>query len=192
MVAVSSTMQALGSHAHAFALPNVCEANSLVSLQGFLGRPLLVMFICNHCPYVIHIAEKMIEVANNAQSQGYGVVAISANDADSYPQDGPKSMTLFADKYGFEFPYLYDETQDVAKAYGAACTPDFFVYDKSHRLQYRGQMDSARPGSSNLVDGIDLVNALNGVLHKGVAQSEQTPSIGCNIKWRAGSEPDYF
>ncbi len=192
MAAVSSTMQALGSLAHDFSLPDVRRDNTLISLADYLNKPLLLMFICNHCPYVVHIAQKMTELGNEAQSKGFGVVAISANDSVAYPQDGPEPMVDFAKQYGFEFPYLFDETQSVAKEYAAACTPDFFVYDKGHRLRYRGQMDSSRPGNVLVVDGADLNRAVNDVLHSGFANEEQVPSIGCNIKWRSGNEPDYF
>ena len=146
MVAVQSTMQALGSPAADFSLPDVRVAQN-VSLSGLSSQPLLVMFICNHCPFAIHIAERMAEVANQPVSDGFAVVAISSNDVENYPQDGPEAMALFAQKHGFEFPYLYDESQAVAKAYGAACTPDFFIFDSDHCLQYRGQMDSSRPVS---------------------------------------------
>lgn len=191
MVAVPSTMQALGSPVKPFNLPDAA-GDHFVSEVSFVGKPLLVMFICNHCPYVIHLAAKMAEVANMAKSQGFGVVAISANDAQAYPQDGPAPMAEFAKQYKFDFPYLFDESQEVAKAFGAACTPDFFVYDKNHRLQYRGQMDASRPGNSAPVDAKDLQKALDDVLAQRPTGEEQIPSIGCNIKWRAGNEPDYF
>ncbi len=191
MVAVPSTMQALGNPASSFSLPNV-TANNTVSDGDFIGQPMLVMFICNHCPYVIHIAEAMVALANQAAQRGFAVVAISANDAQAYPQDGPDKMAEFARAYGFEFPYLYDESQSVAKAFGAACTPDFFVYDRNHRLQYRGQMDASRPNNDLPVNGADLHAALDDVLAGRVTSESQAPSIGCNIKWRSGNEPDYF
>lgn len=192
MVAVPSTMQALGSPAHAFDLPDVSAGNASLSLQGFHGQPLLLMFICNHCPFVIHILQGMVALGNEAQKKGFVVLAISANDAETYPQDGPSAMAEFAKTHGFEFPYLYDQSQDVAKAYGAACTPDFFVYDKNHRLQYRGQMDGARPSNNIPVSGKDLRRALDDVFAGRATSEDQVPSIGCNIKWRAGNEPDYF
>lgn len=192
MVAVPSTMQALGSPVKSFSLPNVAANNQLISQTDFAGKPILVMFICNHCPYVIHIADKMAEVANKAQEQGFGVVAISSNDAQAYPQDGPQAMAAFAKQYGFKFPYLFDESQEIAKAFGAACTPDFFIYDNNHRLQYRGQMDSSRPNNQSPVDAADLQKAINDVLAQRQTDENQIPSIGCNIKWRAGNEPDYF
>ncbi len=192
MVAVPSTMQALGSPANEFSLPDASDSNALVTLQDAQGKPVLLMFICNHCPFVIHIVEQMVALANQARQQGYAVYAISANDAQAYPQDGPDAMAEFAKVHGFEFPYLYDQSQEIAKAYGAACTPDFFVYDKNHRLQYRGQMDGARPSNNVAVSGADLQGALDDVLASRATSEEQIPSIGCNIKWRAGNEPDYF
>ena len=191
MSAVQSTMQPLGSKATAFVLPDVCS-DKLVSLNDAGNKPMLVMFICNHCPFVLHIANKMTELANQAQKRGFFVVAISSNDVEAYPQDSPKNMLAFAERYGFDFPYLFDEYQLAAKNYHAACTPDFFVYDRYHKLAYRGQMDDARPSNSLAINGNDLRNALNAVIEGSTASSAQTPSIGCNIKWRSGNEPDYF
>jgi hypothetical protein len=150
------------------------------------------MFICNHCPYVIHIAERMTELANDALKKGFAVVAISANDALNYPQDGPVAMSQFARRYGFNFPYLYDESQQITKAYEAACTPDFFVFDANCLLQYRGQMDGARPGNLVEVTGDDLAAAINAVHSGHATNSHQVASIGCNIKWKEGNQPDYF
>lgn len=192
MAAVASTMRDLGTPAGDFCLPDVSNQNRLVQRADFDGRPLLVMFICNHCPYVLHVIEPLVEIANKAQSDGFGVVAISANDVDTYPQDGPDLMHRFATQYGFAFPYLFDATQAVAKAYRAACTPDFFVYSRQHRLQYRGQMDASRPSNNHPVDGCDLSAALDAVLAEKPTTEKQVPSIGCNIKWRPGNEPDYF
>ncbi len=192
MVAVASTMRDLGTPASDFSLPDVRNQNQLVQLGDFDDKPLLVMFICNHCPYVLHLIEPLVKIANKAQEDGFGVVAISANDVDVYPQDGPEQMRRFADQHGFDFPYLFDETQSVAKAYRAACTPDFFVYSRQHRLQYRGQMDGSRPSNNHPVDGQDLTAALQAVLAEKPTTEKQTPSIGCNIKWRPGNEPDYF
>lgn len=192
MAAVSSTMQALGSIAPNFKLPDVSAENKLVSLHDFNEKPVLVMFICNHCPYVIHLMDELVTLANKASDNGFSVVAISANDAQNYPQDGPQAMAEFAQQYGFAFPYLYDESQSVAKAYGAACTPDFFVFDKQHCLRYRGQMDASRPGNAVPVSGDDLQAALHAVLEDRSPVEPQVPSVGCNIKWIAGNEPDYF
>lgn len=192
MVAVLSTMQDLGGLAKPFELPDVANDNRKVALDDLAGQAILLMFICNHCPYVIHVMPELVELANRAKLKGFAVLAISSNDAQSYPQDGPEPMNTFARQYGFEFPYLYDESQEVAKNYGAACTPDFFVYDANHRLQYRGQMDESRPGNGKLVTGADLQSALDAIRGGRVPSEAQTPSVGCNIKWRAGNEPDYF
>jgi len=192
MVAVLSTMQDLGSLAKPFSLPDVTDDDRLVLLESVTNQALLLMFICNHCPYVIHVIAELVELANRAKQKGFAVIAISSNDVQNYPQDGPEAMNTFARQYGFEFPYLYDESQDIAKAYGAACTPDFFVYDSNHRLQYRGQMDDSRPGNGKLVTGADLQAALDSIRGGRVPSDKQTPSMGCNIKWRAGNEPDYF
>lgn len=191
MAAIQSTMQSLGSVASSFELPNTQHKNARVSSLDFHGKPLLVMFICNHCPYVIHIAERMSAVANEAVDKGFAVVAISANDAQNYPQDGPVAMAEFAKRYSFNFPYLYDETQVVARNYGAACTPDFFVFDADHKLRYRGQMDAARPGSPLEVTGDDLSAAINAIYLNAPVNDKQIPSIGCSIKWKAGNQPDY-
>ncbi len=192
MAAVHSTMQALDSAAPSFDLPDTRAENSRVSLDDLRTKPMLVMFICNHCPYVIHIAERMTAVANDALKKGFAVVAISANDVENYPQDGPEAMAEFAAHYGFNFPYLYDQSQTVAKEYGAACTPDFYVFNADHRLKYRGQLDGARPGSPVEVTGSELSAAINAVYSGTPVNKEQIPSIGCNIKWKAGNEPDYF
>ncbi len=192
MAAVQSTMQELGSSAPGFDLPDVSAKNQHVSLDSCADKPLLVMFICNHCPYVIHVIEKLVELANKAHADGFSVVAISSNDVENYPQDGPQAMQEFAQQTGFGFPYLYDESQSVAKAYSAACTPDFFVYDKNHRLQYRGQMDASRPGNTVPVSGEELQAAIDAILEGLLPAERQIPSVGCNIKWRAGNEPDYF
>ena len=192
MVAVNSTMQELGSRAPQFDLPDVSDDDKLISLQTFAGQPLLVMFICNHCPFVVHIIEELTATANHFQRQGFGVVAISANDIENYPQDGPGPMREFAQQHGFQFAYCYDQSQQVAIEYGAACTPDFFVYDSHHQLRYRGQFDAARPSNAVVVDGADLREAMQALLDGDEVTQEQRPSIGCNIKWRAGNEPDYF
>lgn len=192
MVAVNSTMQTLGSQAPDFKLPNANNSNMLEGLEDYSNQPLLIMFICNHCPYVIHVIERLVELSNQASDDGFAVLAINSNDVENYPQDGPGPMKAFAEQYGMKFAYLFDETQEIAKAYGAACTPDFFVYDAQHRLQYRGQMDQSRPSNSIIVSGDDLEHALDAIKNGEPTQSNQTPSIGCNIKWKAGNEPDYF
>ena len=192
MVATYSTMNELGTAAPNFVLPDTTKLEKFVDLEDAVGKPLLLMFICNHCPFVIHIAERLAQIGNRAQIDGYAVYAVSANDIRNYPQDGPDQMALFAQRYKFEFPYLFDESQQVAKAYQAACTPDFFVYDHEHKLRYRGQMDGSRPGNAIPVDGAELTSALAAVLNRQPVNPEQTPSIGCNIKWRQGNQPDYF
>jgi len=143
------------------------------------------MFICNHCPFVLHVMPELAELANKFTTQGFAVIAISSNDVSTYPQDGPKHMAMFADQNGFEFPYCYDQSQQVAKAYDAACTPDFFVYDKQHKLRYRGQMDNSRPGNDLPVTGHDLKAAMQAILEGKLPDPNQQPSIGCNIKWRS-------
>jgi peroxiredoxin len=185
-------MQALASPAPDFSLPDVTKTGNTVSLADFAGKPILLMFICNHCPYVVHIIKKLSQLANQAQHQGYAVAAINANDVEAYPQDRPELMRVFAQQHDFNFPYLYDASQAVAISYGAACTPDFFVYDKNHRLQYRGQMDNSRPNNDKAVSGDELQSALNAIALGRTVNEQQTPSVGCNIKWRAGNEPEYY
>jgi len=184
MVATESSMMVLGSPAADFSLPDVTRAGAFASVKEYAGRPMLVMFICNHCPYVIHVMDVLTQIANGFQEQGFAVVAISANDVENYPQDGPEKMAEFAAQYGFNFPYCYDETQATAKAYDAQCTPDFFVYDAEHRLAYRGQMDGARPGNQEPVTGIELSTAMTAILRGQPVSSDQKPSLGCNIKWK--------
>ena len=192
MTAVASTMQNLGSNAAGFELPDVREDMRITPLQNFAGQPLLIMFICNHCPFVIHMIERLTALANQSQHDGVAVFAISSNDIQNYPQDAPHKMMEFASQHGFEFPYLYDESQQVAKLYGAACTPDFFVYDGQHRLVYRGQLDDSRPGNTKVVTGNDLSAGLTAAINAAAPPAIQVPSIGCNIKWRAGNEPNYI
>lgn len=186
MAATASRMVALGEPVPDFVLQDVRSGVSL-SAQQLRGRPLLVMFICNHCPYVIHVIETLAAVANQAQLDGWGVVAISSNDIENYPQDGPDHMQAFATQYGFNFPYCYDESQAVAKAFQAACTPDFFIYDDQHRLAYRGQMDGSRPGNAVPVTGDDLKQAISAVEAGQPCRTNQIPSLGCNIKWKQPS-----
>ena len=191
MVAASSTMQNLGSLATPFELPDTTSNNSVVSLSHWAQKPLLIMFICNHCPFVIHILEPMVALSNSACRQGFGVIAICSNDAGAYPQDSPENMAIFAKQYGFEFPYCYDQSQSVAKDYGAACTPDFFVYDRAHKLAYRGQMDASRPGNNVAPEGLELIAALDSVFNNTPVATQQIPSIGCGIKWLPGNQPNY-
>ncbi len=190
MVAVNSTMLPLGTAAPDFNLPDV--SGRTVSLSEFKGRPLLVMFICNHCPYVKHLRSALAQLGRDYVPKGVAIVAISSNDVAGYPQDGPELMKVEAKEAGYNFAYLYDESQSVAKAYRAACTPDFFLFDQAHRLVYRGQFDDSRPKNNLPVTGKDLREALDAVLAGKPVAPVQKPSIGCNIKWKPGNAPDYF
>jgi len=191
MVLTASTMLPLGTKAPNFSLPNV--DGRLVSLADFDGAPaLLVVFMCNHCPYVKHVAEGLAKLARDYQAKKVAVVGISSNSVESHPADSPEQMKLEVKNRGYTFPYLYDAKQEVAKAYRAACTPDFYAFDKDQRLVYRGQMDASRPDSGIPVTGADLRAALDAVLTGKPVAKEQRQSIGCNIKWKPGNEPDYF
>ena len=196
MVSTASTMQSLGTPAPTFALPNMnpTAGEKMVSLSDCANNSaLLVAFICNHCPYVIHIREALVQFANDYAPRGLAVVAISSNDADNYPDDSPAKMSEEAVRHGFPFPYLYDEDQSVAKAYRAACTPDFFLFDSEMHLAYRGQFDAGRPKSNEPVTGVDLRNAADAVLAGSAAIADkQIPSVGCSIKWKASGAPDCF
>jgi thiol-disulfide isomerase/thioredoxin len=156
------------------------------------GRPLLVMFICRHCPFVKHIQDELARLGTDYKGRGLGIVAISANDAEKYPDDAPQSLKVMAIELDFAFPLCFDATQNVAKSYTAACTPDFFLFDRARRLVYRGQLDDSRPESGIPVTGRDLREAIDVTLAGQAAAANQRPSVGCNIKWRAGNEPDYF
>lgn len=190
MARTPSTMLPLGTPAPDFRL--IDTEGRPVALADFQDAPaLLVAFICNHCPYVKHVQREFAELAQEYQDKGVAVVGISANDADAYPDDRPEKLAEQKALVGFTFPYLYDATQQVAKAYQAACTPDFFVFDKDRKLAYRGQMDASRPGNDIPVTGADLRAALDAVLAGRPVAAEQRPSIGCNIKWKSGNEPHY-
>jgi peroxiredoxin len=192
MTRTLSTMLELGTEAPAFSLPDVVSGKT-ISLDSFdRGAPLLVMFICRHCPYVKHVQDELARLGAEYQRRGVGVVAISSNDASSHPEDAPDSLKAMAQELGYTFPVCYDESQAVAKAYAAACTPDFFVFDQSRRLAYRGQLDDSRPKSATPVTGSDLRTALDAVLARTAAPTVQKPSMGCNIKWKRGNEPQYF
>lgn len=191
MAGVSSTMLALGTAAPDFSLPDT--TGKLVSLADYKQAPAtLVVFLCNHCPYVKHIANQFAEFVREYQAKGVAVIGINANDVSTHPDDSPQKMAEEAKKIGYTFPYLYDETQEVAKSYRAACTPDFFLFDKDHKLAYRGQFDGSRPDNKIAVTGQDLRMALDAVLQDQPVPAEQKASMGCNIKWRAGNEPGYF
>jgi peroxiredoxin len=185
-------MLPLGTPAPDFRLANAVDGKT-VSLADFRGaKALLLMFICNHCPFVKHVADGLAQLAKEYQAQGVAVVGINSNDVEAHPDDAPEKMAEEARQRGYAFPYLFDETQAVAKAYRAACTPDFFLFDQAKRLVYRGQLDSSRPDNGVPVTGQDLRAALDAVLAGQTPAQEQKPSIGCNIKWKAGNEPDYY
>lgn len=190
MVKTASTMLPLGTAAPDFSLPNV--DGTTVSLGDYAGKPLLVIFMCNHCPFVVHLREALAAFGDEYTAKGLAVVGISSNDIGTHPQDGPEEMKAEAAAAGYNFAYLYDADQSVAKAYRAACTPDFFLFDADHTLVYRGQFDGSRPGNDVPVTGEDLRAACDAVLAGTEVPADQSPSIGCNIKWKAGSEPDYF
>lgn len=191
MVLTPSTMLPLGTQAPDFSLPDA--HGKTVKLSDFANAPaLLVIFMCNHCPYVKHVADNLAALAKEYQARGVAIVGISSNDIESHPDDAPAKMAEEAKLRGYTFPYLFDESQAVAKAYRAACTPDFYVFDGQQKLVYRGQMDDSRPDSGRPVTGADLRAALDAILAGKPVPDEQTPSIGCNIKWRPGGEPDYF
>lgn len=191
MVLTPSTMLALGTTAPDFSLPDVVSQQS-ISLTTFGDRKaLLVMFICCHCPFVKHVQEELAQLGQDYQHQDVAIVAISANDAEKYPADAPDAMQAMAKSLGFTFPFCYDASQAVAQAYTAACTPDFFLFDRDRRLVYRGQLDDSRPSNGLPVTGQDLRQALDAVLADQPQVSDQKPSIGCNIKWKPGNEPRY-
>lgn len=190
MALTPSTMPELGMQAPDFELPDT--NGRLVSLADFQrDAALLVMFICNHCPYVKHVRAELARLGRDAKPKGVGVVAISSNDPAKYLDDSPARMAIEAREAGYTFPYLFDETQEVAKAYRAACTPDFFLFDRNRRLVYRGQLDESRPGNELPVTGRDLRAAIDAVLNDQPIAFRQVPSMGCNIKWKPGNEPDY-
>lgn len=198
MALTPSTMMELGTPAPHFALPNV--DGRTVTRSDYAGRPVVVMFICNHCPYVKHVAPVLADLAREYQEKGVGFVAINSNDADQYPDDAPDKMVEEVDRRGYPFPYLFDASQEVAKAFTAACTPDIFVFDREHRLYYRGQVDDTRPQrhgpgnydhASNPATGDRLRHALDALLAGQEPPADQRPSIGCNIKWKPGREPEY-
>ena len=189
MAETPSRMVELGTTAPEFSLPDVVGGQT-VSLNTFAGtKALLVMFISPHCPFVKHVQEELARVGRDYASRDLGIVAISANDAENYPEDSPPRLKEMAERLGFGFPFCYDESQEIARAYDAACTPDFFLFDASRNLVYRGQLDSSRPGNEIPVTGIDLRLALDAVLSDLAVDSNQRPSIGCNIKWKPGNIP---
>jgi peroxiredoxin len=185
-MAMQSAMLELGTPAPAFSLPDVVSGRT-VSLDTFDGaRALLVMFICRHCPFVVHVQQELARLGRDYQSKDVGIVAISANDADRYPDDRPERLKEMAIEQGFVFPFCYDESQVIAKAYQAVCTPDFFLFDGSRKLEYRGQLDDTRPGKGT-ANGRDLRRAIDAVLAGHAVDPNQRPSVGCGIKWKAGN-----
>lgn len=191
MVKTASTMLPLGTQAPDFALVNV--DGRTVTLADFADAPaLLVIFMCNHCPFVKHLAPALAQFAHEYQPKGLAIVAINSNDAAKYPEDSPERMVHEVEERGYPFVYLFDETQEVAQAYRAACTPDFYVFDGQRRLVYRGQFDASRPQSDTPITGDDLRRAVDSALAGKPFEGDQRPSIGCNIKWKPGNEPEYF
>ena len=191
MVRTPSTMLPLGTAAPDFSLPNL--DGRLLSLGDVAGeKGTVVMFICNHCPFVKHVADQLAVLGRDYLPRGIGVVAISSNDVSTHPADSPEQMVHEAEERGYLFSYLYDETQEVAQAYHAACTPDFYLFDAGRALVYRGQLDPSRPGSDVPVTGSDLRAAIEALLAGQPPVAEQIPSLGCNIKWKPGNEPPYF
>jgi len=191
MALTPSQMVPLGTKAPAFSLPDTVSGKT-VSLPDFAGKKgLLVMFICNHCPYVKHVAPELAKIGHDYTGKPLGIAAISANDVSTHPDDGPDMMKREAASRGYTFPYLYDASQETAKAYSAACTPDFFLFDDKLKLVYRGQLDDSRPGNNVPVTGRDLRAAIEAVLSDRPMPAPQKPSIGCNIKWKRGNAPGY-
>lgn len=185
-------MMSLGTPAPAFQLPEVGSGET-ISLESFQGKEgLLVMFICQHCPFVKHIQQELANLGKDYADTNLGIVAISANDVANYPNDSPENLKAMAQALEFNFPLCYDESQEVAKAYTAACTPDFFLFDRDRLLVYRGQLDNSRPGNNLPVTGKDLRGAIDCLLGGQTIHPDHKPSIGCNIKWKPGNEPDYF
>jgi peroxiredoxin len=202
MVATESTMLALGSKAPGFELTDAVSGKTM-SLADFAdAKALLVMFICNHCPFVIHVRDELAKLGRDYDTRSHAtqasapqdlaIVAISSNDIASYPQDAPDKMKAEAERAGYRFAYLFDESQAVAKAYKAACTPDFYLFDDQRALVYRGQLDDSRPSNGKPVTGADLRAAIDATLAGNAVAAEQKPSVGCNIKWKPGNAPDYF
>lgn len=192
MSSTLSAMLPLGTQAPAFSLPEVVSGRT-ISLETFKGKKaLLVMFICRHCPYVKHVQQEIARIGSDYGGKNVGIVAITSNDAETYPEDSPSGTKEMATELGFTFPVCFDESQDAAKAYAAACTPEFYVFDRSRRLVYRGQLDDSRPGNNIPVTGRDVRAALDAVVNDKPVDQHQKPSIGCNIKWKPGNKPAYF
>jgi peroxiredoxin len=191
MVQTPSTMMPIGTRAPDFKLREPATGKTW-ALADFRSPTLVVMFICNHCPFVIHVRAEITRLTSEYGAKGVDFVAINANNLESHPQDGPEHMAALARELGWKFPFLFDETQQTAKAYHAACTPDFFVFDRERALFYRGQLDDSRPSNGKPVTGADLRGALEAASAGRRPPVDQMPSIGCNIKWKPGNEPEYF
>jgi peroxiredoxin len=192
MARTPSVMLPLGTKAPDFSLPDVVSGKN-ISLNNFVGKKgLLVMFICQHCPFVKHVKSELANLGNDYISQDLGIVAISSNDVENYPDDSPENLKLMAEEEGFKYPICYDETQEIAKIYQAACTPDYYLFDSEFKLVYRGQLDDSRPSLDIPVTGKDLRNAIELLLANKPINEEQKPSLGCNIKWKKGNEPAYY
>jgi peroxiredoxin len=192
MVSTASTMVELGSEAPDFSLPDAVSGRTISRAELADNKALLVMFISRHCPYVQHVKEELARLGHDYAGRGVGIVAICSNDILDYPDDAPERLKEMAGEIGLNFPLCYDESQETAKAYNAACTPDFFLFDANRRLVYRGQLDDSRPENEKAVTGRDLRAALDAVLNDQPVDSDQRASLGCNIKWQAGNEPSYF
>jgi glutathione peroxidase-family protein len=190
MALTTSTMLPLGTKAPAFSLPDTISGNT-ITLDTFKNTPLLIMFICCHCPYVKHVQHELAKLGQDYKEKGLAIVAISSNDVDNYPDDAPDKMKAMAKSLSFNFPFCYDESQKTAIAYQAACTPDFFLFDASQKLVYRGQLDESRPGNNMPVTGKDLRAAIDAVLAGKPISEDQKTSVGCNIKWKSGNEPKH-
>lgn len=190
-MAMASVMLPLGTHAPAFELRDVVSGQTC-SLDSFRSKiAVLVMFICRHCPYVVHVEQELAKIGRDYRDTNLGIVAISSNDPVGYPDDAPQRLKEMAKRLGFTFPFCCDETQEVAKAYRAACTPDFYLFNQERRLVYRGQLDDSRPGNNKPVTGRDLRAAIEAVLAGKPVGSNQRASIGCSIKWKPGNAPSY-
>lgn len=192
MVLTYSTMLSLGTKAPEFALTDLVSGKEISNKTFDDKKLMLVIFMCKHCPYIVHIENELAKFGREYASKDIGIVGISANDADAYPEDSPEKLKEYAQKMDFQFPLCYDATQDVAKRYTAACTPDFFLFDRDRKLIYRGQFDDSRRGNSEPINGKDLRAAVDAALNDQSVSEEQKPSTGCNIKWKAGNEPSYF
>lgn len=191
MAATSTQMLPLGTPAPDFAIPNALDGQTVRLSDVKDARAVLIFFACNHCPYVVHVKDEIARLHAEYESMGIRFFAINSNDVDEYPEDSPENMKNCAEEWGWRFPYLFDETQQVAISYGASCTPDFFLFDSEMKLSYRGQLDGSRPGNGIPVTGADLRRAIQSVLNGELPGADQKPSMGCSIKWKAGNMPSY-